>query len=177
MSRGKLLVSAAEIELIPQRIDSPDALVLGAKTNLGRDQIGYLKRLEDGTTLYLEELRTGRQALAAVSMRKYPAARNDGDIAASLISNAQSDGGHVPIIVRNPAAGNDNGLRYSVKEWPDGLAAGRATDQPTHIAASLTRDDMGAGTNDSVTDTSAVNGIRYSVNGMTAAQRETQLTN
>jgi len=40
---------------------------------------------------------------------------------------------------------------------PDGRAAGRATDRPTHAAASRTRDDVGAGVSNNDTDTDRVN--------------------
>jgi len=40
---------------------------------------------------------------------------------------------------------------------PDGQAAGRATDRPTHAAASRTRDDVGAGVSNNDTDTDRVN--------------------
>jgi hypothetical protein len=65
-----------------------------------------MKRLEDGTTLYLEEARTGKKELATVSMRKYPATKDFDDIAATLPSNAQGDGGNKPIIVRPPDEDN-----------------------------------------------------------------------
>jgi hypothetical protein len=101
-SRGQLPVTDADFERIPDLVGSPDAVVFGTKTRGKRDQIGYIKRLEDGNTLYLEEVRTGRKELAAVSMRKYPAAKDFDSIAGTLPSNARSDGGDVPIVIRNP---------------------------------------------------------------------------
>jgi lipid-A-disaccharide synthase len=50
----------------------------------------------------LEEVRTGRKALATLSMRKYPAARDFDAIAGTLPSNARSDGGNTPILVHPP---------------------------------------------------------------------------
>jgi hypothetical protein len=103
VSRGQLPVTDADFDRIPELIDSPDAVVFGTKTRGKRDQVGYIKRLEDGSTLYLEEVRTGRKELAAVSMRKYPAAKDFDSIAGTLPSNARSDGGNEPILVLNPS--------------------------------------------------------------------------
>ena len=54
------------------------------KSRPGRDQIGYVKRLEDGSFLYLEEVKGKRRELAAVSLRKYPATKDVEGIAATV---------------------------------------------------------------------------------------------
>ena len=110
LSRGQLPVTDADFDRIPSVIGSPDAVVFGTKTRGNRDQVGYIKRLEDGTTLHLEEVRTGKKELAAVSMRKYPAAKDFDSIAGTLPSNARSDGGEEPIIVPHPNAGKNQDL-------------------------------------------------------------------
>lgn len=95
----------ADFEKIPELIASPDAVVFGTKTKGKRDQIGYIKRQPDGSTLYLEEVRTGRKELAAVSMRKFAATMDADRLAANLHPNAQDDG-IKPIVVRKPSADN-----------------------------------------------------------------------
>lgn len=104
VARGQLPITNADFDRIPQVISDPDQVVLGTKTKGKRDQIGYMKRLEDGTILYLEEVRTGKKELATVSMRKYPAARDFDAITRTLPSNARSDGGNGYIVVRPPKA-------------------------------------------------------------------------
>ena len=94
---------------IPEITGSPDQVVLGTKTKGHKDQIGYIKRLEDGTTLHLEEVRTGNKELAAVAMRKYPATKDFGAIADTLPSNARGDGGNKPIIVEPPDTSKPDG--------------------------------------------------------------------
>ena len=74
-------------------ISTPDKVVFGTENRIGRDQIGYLKKMADGSTLYLEEVRTGKRELAAQSMRKYPATMNAESILSTLDPNARSDGG------------------------------------------------------------------------------------
>jgi len=61
--------------------------------------VGYIKRIEDGSLLYLEEVRTGRRSLAMTSMRKYPGTTDFDTITKSVLpSNARSDTGDVRII-------------------------------------------------------------------------------
>ena len=52
-----------------------------------------MKRLEDGTIAHVEEVRTGRKRLAAVSMRKYPAAMDVDKIAATPPSTLKTTAG------------------------------------------------------------------------------------
>ena len=52
-----------------------------------------MKRLEDGTIAHVEEVRTGRKRLAAVSMRKYPAAMDVDKIAATPPSTLKTTEG------------------------------------------------------------------------------------
>jgi len=115
-SRGQLPIGPDDFDKIPDVIRSPDRIVLGTKTKGKRDQIGYIKRLADGTTLYLEEVRTGRKALATVSMRKYPAARDFDAIAGTLPSNARSDGGNIPILVHPPDTHKDGKTQHPVSQ-------------------------------------------------------------
>lgn len=101
--RGQLAVTDADFERLPEVVSSPDRVVFGTQNRLHKDQIVFIKRLEDGTILYLEEVRTGRKELAAVSVRKYPATMNVDAIASTLDPNARSDGGSALNIVANPA--------------------------------------------------------------------------
>ncbi len=113
--RGQLPVTEADFERLPELVAAPDRVVFGTKNRLGRDQIAYAKRMDDGSILYMEEVRTGRKELAAVSLRKYPATMNVDSIVSTLDPNAQGDGGHGPIVVHNPAASNA-GVRYSLAQ-------------------------------------------------------------
>ncbi|MDR3798423.1 MAG: hypothetical protein P4K93_09735 [Terracidiphilus sp.] len=137
LSRGQLPVTDADFERIPDLVESPDAVVFGTKTKGKRDQIGYVKRLEDGNTLYLEEVRTGKKELAAVSMRKYPAARDFDSIAETLPSNARGDDGNEPIVVRNPSADKGGLLNQSQRGGfdPSSLTAllGQKADMSTFL--------------------------------------------
>lgn len=105
-SRGQIALSDADLLALPDVVQNPERVVLGTKNRLGKEQIAYIKQLPDGSTLYLEEVRTGRKELAAVTARKYPATMNVESIVSTLHPNAQGDGGNGVIVLRSPAAGN-----------------------------------------------------------------------
>jgi phage-Barnase-EndoU-ColicinE5/D-RelE like nuclease3 len=71
-ARGQVELTAEDWATIPSVLSSPDKISVVGPTKLGRDAIGYWKRV-DGYIFYVEEVRTGRETLSAVSMRKYKA--------------------------------------------------------------------------------------------------------
>jgi hypothetical protein len=70
--RGQIPLTADDWASIPDVLATPDLVRYLGRTSVGRESIGYWKRV-DGHILYVEEVRTGRRTLAAVSMRKYRA--------------------------------------------------------------------------------------------------------
>lgn len=155
-SRGQIALTDEDIRAAAQIVTQPDRVVLGTQTQGHKDQIVYLKRQDDGSILYLEEVRTGRQELAAVSMRKYPAARDFSDIIATLPSNARSDGGDGFIVLTSPGASNGAIGRTETpafKRWFAGSKAVDAQGQPLRVFhgtggdfSVFTRDRAGATT-------------------------------
>lgn len=91
-ARGQIAVTEEDLLAIPDILDAPDVVVFGRKTRLGRDQIVYLKKMPDGSTLYLEEVRNGRRQMAAVSMRRYPPAMNADRICQPSIPTPETTG-------------------------------------------------------------------------------------
>lgn len=83
-ARGQLPVTDADFEAIPDVVSAPDYVIYGLKNKIGRDMVVYLKQLEDGSTLYLEEVRTGRKTLTAQSMRRFPRTTNADSIIETL---------------------------------------------------------------------------------------------
>ena len=98
-ARGQIAVTEADFAMIPEIISSPDKIVFGTKNRLGTDQIVYLKALPDGSTLYLEEVRTKRKELATQSLRRYPPTISAESIFSTLDPNARNDSGNRLIIV------------------------------------------------------------------------------
>ncbi len=101
-ARGQVAVTPQDLARIPELVGDPDRVIFGTANRLGRPQIGYVKTLEDGSMLYLEEVRAKRNQLAAVSLRKYPATTNVDAITSTLRPNVRSDGGAEPEIADRP---------------------------------------------------------------------------
>jgi hypothetical protein len=101
--RGMVPITDEDILNIPDMLASADYVVTGGKGRRGNDLIGYLKKLDDGTTLYIEEARIGRQKLGAVTMRKYPATSDYLSIAKTISPNVRNDGGNGVTITEIPA--------------------------------------------------------------------------
>lgn len=102
LSRGQLPVLESDIAQIPLIVAAPEKLVFGLKSRLGKDEIGYLKTMDDGTVLFFEEVRTGRRNLAALSLRKYPGTMNAESILSTLDPNARSDTRNPDLIITEP---------------------------------------------------------------------------
>lgn len=69
-ARGQVALTADDWTMIPAVLSSPDKISVVGPTALGREAIGYWKRV-NGYIFYVEEVRTGRETLSAVTMRKY----------------------------------------------------------------------------------------------------------
>ncbi len=100
--RGQLPITEEDILSLLGTVAHADKVVFGLKNRRGQDEIATLTKLEDGATLVVKEVRTGRRDMALASMRKYPATMNEASILASLDPNAQGDGGDGLIIVDVP---------------------------------------------------------------------------
>lgn len=123
--RGQIAITDADFAQLPEVVASPDRVVFGTRNRLNKEQIIYIKRMPDGTMLYLEEVRTGRKELAAVSMRKYPATIHANAITATVDLNARDDGGNPSgiTVVLNPNQDNSSpDIRYSVGAQPGDAA-------------------------------------------------------
>jgi hypothetical protein len=77
-------------------VRNPDAV--GPKSKRGDDLVGYVKRMPDGTNSHIEEMRTGKNRLAMLSMKKYPAAKNASEAIQTVLLNVRNDGGDVRIV-------------------------------------------------------------------------------
>ena len=92
-SRGQIDISSDDIKFIPDVLASPDKVIFGVRSKRNHPFIGYLKRMADGSTFYVEEVRTGRKELAAVTLYKYPATRDARAIVANLRLDGRTDSG------------------------------------------------------------------------------------
>lgn len=100
--RGQVAVTESDIEAIPDILAAPDRVFYGMKNDIGRDLIAYQKAMPNGTTLYLEEVRTGRKTLTTQSMRKYPRTTAAASIEKALRPTSKTLPGDELIVVDKP---------------------------------------------------------------------------
>jgi hypothetical protein len=67
--RGQIAITQADLERIPEIIETPDSIKRGDDTKSGLKSIVYSKAF-NGDTIYVEEVRTGREELAFATMYK-----------------------------------------------------------------------------------------------------------
>lgn len=94
---GQLAVTDEDFKNIPQIIYTPDFVAFGAKNKKGLDLIIYGKNMPDGSSIYVEEIRTGKKTLTTNSLRKYKTGVNPSSFA-NRISNAHGDTGTISIV-------------------------------------------------------------------------------
>lgn len=68
-ARGQIAITTDDIERIPEVLAAPDRIENAGDTRQGRKGVRYVKAL-DGVLFYVEEVRSGRKQLAAVTLYK-----------------------------------------------------------------------------------------------------------
>ena len=71
---------------IPEIVTAPDEVVTGFQSDDGVQRVAYLKRFDDGVTVYIAEASRKKQDFRAISMRKYPPAA----VSENIIKNISS---------------------------------------------------------------------------------------
>ena len=88
-ARGQIAITSEDFKAIPSIIYNPDFVAFGGKNRNGKDIIIYGKNMPDGSSIYIEEVRTGKKTLATNSMRKYKSGVDSSSFA-KRVSNAHS---------------------------------------------------------------------------------------
>jgi len=101
-ARGQIAVTDEDLKNLPETLREAKQVIFALKNRRDQDQIAYLTTLSDGSTLVIEEVRTGKHDLALASVRKYPGTMSVEAIAATLDPNAQGDTGDGISIVDVP---------------------------------------------------------------------------
>lgn len=112
-SRGQLPIREADLRAIGAVLAAPDRVVFGVRNERSQDLVVLVKELSDGTTIYIEEVRTGKRKMALASMRRFPGAIGPDRIAATLNPH-----------VRNAPRGELN-----IVDVPAGIKAVRSFEQ------------------------------------------------
>ena len=129
LSRGNVPLSKEDIGSVPEVVTTPDVRIYGTKNRRNQNSIISMKTMPDGSLLVIEEVRTGRKALALYSMWKYPAERGADSIIRTLVSNARSDGGDIKIIHRNQSGNQQPAKGKTLLEQVQG---GQSAPRTTH---------------------------------------------
>ena len=69
--RGQIAITDGDFEKIPEVIYSYDDVSFTGKNKIGRETITYKKSFDDGTIMYVEEIRDKRKTLTINTMYKY----------------------------------------------------------------------------------------------------------
>ncbi len=93
MSRGQLPIAPEDMMRLPEILADPDKVAFGLRSVDGLSMIAFARRMSDGSTIVLQEVRTGRRRLALKSVRKVPAAANIESAPSTLQPDVRSVGG------------------------------------------------------------------------------------
>jgi hypothetical protein len=99
ISRGNLPVTDDDFQRIPDIIEHPDYIIIGAKRN-NEDRVIYVKNNEEsGTTLYFEEILQGstNRSLRGNTMYKTKRTLNQGEVLANIKINGKTDLSNIKI--------------------------------------------------------------------------------
>ncbi|ROW31545.1 hypothetical protein CGZ60_09835, partial [Neisseria animalis] len=148
-NRGNVAVTADDFETVADVIANPDTMVFGGSTRLKRDAVFYVKKMDDGSTAVIEEVRTGKRKMAVTSMRKYPPTTHASSILKTLSLNARDGfGGSKVSIVQKPYSNNPLKANTAPTDLPTDRIAPTARERAA--AASTQTGRVVAGKADSV---------------------------
>jgi len=95
-SRGQVGITDADLSAVATIPADYDAMRSDLVSQRGLPVIAYVKQVDDGVLLYLEEVHKKRRDMAALSLWKYLAATDAQQVLRSAVAspNVQNDGGH-----------------------------------------------------------------------------------
>lgn len=96
--RGQIAITDEDFEKIPEVIYSYDEVSFTGKNKIGRETITYKKSFDDGTIMYVEEIRDKRKTLTINTMYKY---KNTGNPRTFVDNNNPLSNASIYIITDN----------------------------------------------------------------------------
>ncbi len=96
--RGQIAITDGDFEKIPEVIYSYDDVSFTGKNKIGRETITYKKSFNDGTIMYVEEIRDKRKTLTINTMYKY---KNTGNPRTFVDNNNPLSNASIYIITDN----------------------------------------------------------------------------
>lgn len=118
--RGQIPVTREDIALIPEIVARPDLIESAETSSYGAPLIRYVKRF-NGTTYFVEEVRRGREELAAKTMWKTPSRDpmlpgGPRDPTSETLGGNLPRGESLPESGAAPAAGTDDPIRMAAEQ-------------------------------------------------------------
>ena len=101
--RGQIAVTKEDLKKIPQFIYDWDFIAFGGKNKRHQDVVIYGKNMPDGSSIYMEEIRTRQKTLTTNTLIKYKTGVNSNSFASRIGDNVQNDTSHIIIISKNDA--------------------------------------------------------------------------
>ena len=110
MIRGQIAVVEDDFGKISDVVKRPDHAMIGAKRN-GKNVLYYVKKMEDGTTLYVEEVLNGAEnkSLRSKTMLKREKDVNESKLKNIVSMNNKTDLSKAKII--SPGTGSNPGCK------------------------------------------------------------------
>lgn len=105
-NRGQIAVTAEDLKKIPLFIYDWDYIAFGGKNKRHQDVIIYGKNMPDGSSVYVEEVRTGKKTLTTNTIRKYKTGVNSNSFASRIGEDVQNNTSHIKIISKNELNSN-----------------------------------------------------------------------
>ena len=68
--RGQIAITQKDFECVVEILNNPDEIIKTEANKIGRETITYLRKNNDGTYIYIEEIRSGKKELMLNTMRK-----------------------------------------------------------------------------------------------------------
>ena len=96
--RGQIAVTKDDLKNIPNIVYNWDFIAFGGKNKHNQDVIIYGKNMPDGSSVYIEEIRTGRKTLTTNTLIKYKTGVNSNSFAARIGNNVRNNTSHIKII-------------------------------------------------------------------------------
>lgn len=97
-ARGQVAVTDEDFRALPALLAAPDRIAFGAKDKTGKDLILTAKAQADGSTLVIEQVRTGKKHLALWSMWRVPGTIDDARLGKLADPNVRNDAGALKIV-------------------------------------------------------------------------------
>jgi len=97
-NRGQVAVTGRDLRDLPELLAAPDLALFGLKDKQGKPLVMLAKTLADGSTLVLQQVRTGKRQLGLWSMLRVPGTIDAARLGKLADPNVRNDAGALKIV-------------------------------------------------------------------------------